>query len=117
MGNAAKLLDLEVPVAVKDENDLQAEIIVRAWKDESFAESLGTIARNLLPENPAGVIDLNRHRQELKTRENEIVANSYGGNCDSYGGQCSSYGGFCDSYGGQCYSYGGFCGTEASDCY
>ena len=32
--------------------------IVRAWKDEEYCESLSDAQRALLPENPAGVIEL-----------------------------------------------------------
>jgi mersacidin/lichenicidin family type 2 lantibiotic len=34
------------------------ETIIRAWKDESFRNSLSADERALLPENPAGLIEL-----------------------------------------------------------
>ena len=32
--------------------------IIRAWKDESYRSSLGEAERALLPENPAGPVEL-----------------------------------------------------------
>ena len=32
--------------------------IIRAWKDEEYRESLSEAERALLPENPAGIIEL-----------------------------------------------------------
>ena len=32
--------------------------IIRAWKDEEFRRKLGSRQRSLLPENPAGIIEL-----------------------------------------------------------
>ena len=37
---------------------MSVENIIRAWKDESFRTSLSDAERALLPENPAGLIDL-----------------------------------------------------------
>jgi mersacidin/lichenicidin family type 2 lantibiotic len=37
---------------------MSVENIIRAWKDEHFRNSLSDAERALLPENPAGVIDL-----------------------------------------------------------
>lgn len=34
------------------------ENIIRAWKDENFRNSLGEKERTLLPENPAGLVEL-----------------------------------------------------------
>ena len=45
--------------------------IIRAWKDEDYFESLSQDQRLLLPENPAGVV-------ELSDEEMEVVA---GGRC------------------------------------
>jgi len=36
----------------------QMQHIIRAWKDESYRTSLSCEERELLPKNPAGVIDL-----------------------------------------------------------
>ena len=33
--------------------------IIRAWKDEAYRQSLTPEERALLPENPAGLVDLN----------------------------------------------------------
>ncbi|QBD80927.1 mersacidin/lichenicidin family type 2 lantibiotic [Ktedonosporobacter rubrisoli] len=46
--------------------------IVRAWKDESYRESLSEEERALLPENPAGV--------ELSESSLETVYGAHGGN-------------------------------------
>ncbi len=32
--------------------------IIRAWKDEEYRRSLGDAQRSLLPENPAGLIEM-----------------------------------------------------------
>jgi mersacidin/lichenicidin family type 2 lantibiotic len=34
------------------------ENIIRAWKDESFRNSLSEEEQSLLPENPAGLVEL-----------------------------------------------------------
>ena len=37
---------------------MSVEQIIRAWKDEDFRHSLSAAERALLPEHPAGLIDL-----------------------------------------------------------
>ena len=37
---------------------MSIEKIIRAWKDEDFRASLSAAERALLPEHPAGLIDL-----------------------------------------------------------
>ena len=37
---------------------MSIETIIRAWKDESFRNSLSDAQRKQLPANPAGLIDL-----------------------------------------------------------
>jgi mersacidin/lichenicidin family type 2 lantibiotic len=37
---------------------MSTEQIIRAWKDEDFRHSLSDAERALLPEHPAGLIDL-----------------------------------------------------------
>ena len=37
---------------------MSVENIIRAWKDEDFRQSLSAAERALLPEHPAGLIDL-----------------------------------------------------------
>jgi mersacidin/lichenicidin family type 2 lantibiotic len=37
---------------------MSVENIIRAWKDEHFRNSLSDAERALLPDNPAGLIDL-----------------------------------------------------------
>ncbi len=37
---------------------LSLEDIIRAWKDESFRDSLTEEQRSQLPENPAGIVEL-----------------------------------------------------------
>jgi mersacidin/lichenicidin family type 2 lantibiotic len=37
---------------------MSVEKIIRAWKDEDFRQSLSADERALLPEHPAGLIDL-----------------------------------------------------------
>jgi len=37
---------------------MSIEQIIRAWKDEDFRHSLSAAERALLPEHPAGLIDL-----------------------------------------------------------
>jgi mersacidin/lichenicidin family type 2 lantibiotic len=37
---------------------MSVEKIIRAWKDESFRHTLSAAERALLPEHPAGLIDL-----------------------------------------------------------
>jgi len=37
---------------------MSSEQIIRAWKDEDFRTSLSAAERALLPEHPAGLIDL-----------------------------------------------------------
>ena len=37
---------------------MSVEKIIRAWKDEDFRHSLSAAERALLPEHPAGLIDL-----------------------------------------------------------
>jgi mersacidin/lichenicidin family type 2 lantibiotic len=34
------------------------ENIIRAWKDETFRNELGETERSLLPEHPAGLVEL-----------------------------------------------------------
>jgi mersacidin/lichenicidin family type 2 lantibiotic len=48
--------------------------IVRAWKDEAYRASLSEDERKLLPENPAGMV-------ELSDQELESIA---GGKTDTY---------------------------------
>ncbi|MCI0337794.1 MAG: mersacidin/lichenicidin family type 2 lantibiotic [Acidobacteria bacterium] len=38
---------------------MKSEEIVRSWKDEDYLQSLGEAERKLLPDNPAGLIELN----------------------------------------------------------
>jgi mersacidin/lichenicidin family type 2 lantibiotic len=45
--------------------------LVRAWKDEEYRESLSEAQRALLPENPAGSL-------ELTDAELDLVAGAYG---------------------------------------
>jgi len=35
--------------------------IIRAWKDEDYANSLTDVQRAMLPQNPAGLIELSDH--------------------------------------------------------
>jgi mersacidin/lichenicidin family type 2 lantibiotic len=37
---------------------MSTEKIIRAWKDESYRNSLSEAERSQLPENPAGLIEL-----------------------------------------------------------
>ena len=37
---------------------MRAEQIVRAWKDEDYRLSLTEVERSLLPEHPAGIVEL-----------------------------------------------------------
>jgi mersacidin/lichenicidin family type 2 lantibiotic len=37
---------------------MSSEQIIRAWKDEDFRHSLSAAERALLPQHPAGLIDL-----------------------------------------------------------
>jgi mersacidin/lichenicidin family type 2 lantibiotic len=37
---------------------MSVETIIRAWKDEAFRHTLSAAERGLLPEHPAGLIDL-----------------------------------------------------------
>ena len=37
---------------------MSVENIIRAWKDEDFRQSLSAAERAVLPEHPAGLIDL-----------------------------------------------------------
>lgn len=39
--------------------------IIRAWKDEDYLESLNEEQRSLLPENPAGTIELSDEEMEV----------------------------------------------------
>ena len=39
--------------------------IIRAWKDEDYLENLNEEKRTLLPENPAGIIELSDEDMEL----------------------------------------------------
>lgn len=39
--------------------------IIRAWKDEEYASSLTDVQRAMLPENPAGLVELTD--QDLQT--------------------------------------------------
>ena len=59
--------------------------IIRAWKDEEYRLSLPEEQRALLPDNPAGLLELSD--VDLESVE--------GGFCDSYKG-CSNYGN-CDN--------------------
>jgi mersacidin/lichenicidin family type 2 lantibiotic len=58
--------------------------VTRAWKDESYRESLSAEERSLLPENPAGEI-------ELSEAELEAVYGGTGGQ----GGPAISTNGYC----------------------
>jgi mersacidin/lichenicidin family type 2 lantibiotic len=46
--------------------------IIRAWKDEEFRRSLPNDVMELLPENPAGVIDLIAAELELAPRPSDL---------------------------------------------
>lgn len=41
------------------------EVIIRAWKDQPFRSSLSDEARALIPEHPAGLIELDDAQLEL----------------------------------------------------
>ena len=59
--------------------------IVRAWKDEEYCNSLNDAQRALLPENPAGVIELTD--QDLGHVEGGTISFTLG--CDSFITICS----------------------------
>jgi mersacidin/lichenicidin family type 2 lantibiotic len=38
--------------------DMNISMIIKAWKDETYRQSLSDAERALLPENPAGLLEL-----------------------------------------------------------
>jgi mersacidin/lichenicidin family type 2 lantibiotic len=61
------------------ENIMLLEHIIRAWKDEDFRNSLSAKERALLPENPAGLV-------ELEDTELRAVGGMTGPKCSWYCG-------------------------------
>jgi mersacidin/lichenicidin family type 2 lantibiotic len=53
--------------------------IIRAWKDEEYANSLTDLQRSTLPQNPAGLIELTD--QDLLGAEGGAEAQPYTLNC------------------------------------
>ena len=58
---------------------MNVSTIIRAWKDEAYRQSLSDAERALLPENPAGVL-------ELTDAELALVAGGKGRGSRSGGG-------------------------------
>jgi len=59
--------------------------IARAWKDENYRQSLSAEELSLLPENPAGALDLSE--QELEAINGGFASsNGWGGNESHRGG-------------------------------
>ena len=54
--------------------------IVRAWKDEEYCESLNDTQRTLLPQNPAGVVELT-DQEMLQAEGGTTFSITFG--CDS----------------------------------
>ena len=66
---------------------MNTENIIRAWKDEEYRLSLSTAERVLLPDNPAGLI-------ELTDADLEHIAGgkmNTATNCFTIGASCYSY--------------------------
>jgi mersacidin/lichenicidin family type 2 lantibiotic len=49
----------------KKEDNMSQENIIRAWKDASFRDGLSDVERSLLPENPAGLVQLTENQLSL----------------------------------------------------
>jgi len=53
--------------------------IVRAWKDEAYRASLTEEERKLVPENPAGLVELSDMELEgIAGGKTDVIINSYG---------------------------------------
>ncbi len=85
--------------------------IARAWKDEAYRQSLSSEELALLPENPAGELELND--AELGSVQGgggfgQLFSNNVFIGCDQHNsqmGHCGSYGGSCQSVDGNCSSF------------
>lgn len=95
--------------------------IIRAWKDRGYRESLSAEEQALLPENPAGQVELTD--DELKEVSGG-QAHTGGGGFNSFGmgcgqsqqGVCQSVSGsVCQSQQGACQSVGGNCPSQAGN--
>jgi mersacidin/lichenicidin family type 2 lantibiotic len=53
-----KLRSASKSLNVLGDKQMSTEKIIRAWKDESYRNSLSDVERSLLPDNPAGLIEL-----------------------------------------------------------
>lgn len=47
--------------------------IIRAWKDEDYAASLTDVQRAMLPQNPAGIIELHDRDLESAAGGQELI--------------------------------------------
>ncbi|HEU4511203.1 MAG TPA: mersacidin/lichenicidin family type 2 lantibiotic [Pyrinomonadaceae bacterium] len=47
--------------------------IIRAWKDEDYADSLTDVQRAMLPQNPAGIIELSDRDLEGAAGGQELI--------------------------------------------
>jgi mersacidin/lichenicidin family type 2 lantibiotic len=65
---------------------MSIEKIIRAWKDEDFRQSLSAAERALLPEHPAGLIDLTAAELDTLTAGGMHASPSY---ADGYYCVCS----------------------------
>ncbi len=65
--------------------------IIRAWKDAAYRNSLSESERALLPQNPAGLIELNDADLSGAAGGNEMFATDAAGTfgcCPTYAGTC-----------------------------
>jgi mersacidin/lichenicidin family type 2 lantibiotic len=47
-----------LPNGIEGDEKMSKSNIIRAWKDEEFRSSLGEAEREMIPENPAGLMEL-----------------------------------------------------------
>ena len=64
--------------------------VIRAWKDESYRQSLSEAEQNLLPDHPAGLIELNDADLDAVTGSiGSEIPQTYATVC-TYGWRCYS---------------------------
>ena len=81
---------------MKPEQQLNVTDIVRAWKDEAYAESLSVEQRDALPRNPAGELELTDTEADLvagggdRTLVSVYIPESWDPVCSTMASTCNS---------------------------
>ncbi len=66
--------------------------IIRAWKDEDYFDSLSEEERVLVPENPAGMLELSDEDMESVAGGSELSQQNCSFGCQiTVGGNCKSF--------------------------